>query len=391
MKYWLASLLALVVLSPGTVQAVTEVVINTDVTAFKQLTRVSNLAISEPKVVELTYPEKAAQSDFLVLEESTQTPQPIQAEAIQTSAAAFSVTPAVGNGSVLTDSNSSSYVDFPLNTEGTNQTTLTYSFQKPTSISGIMLNFATYSQAPDFIKIEGSSPTEIILDTTRYTSPTLRFPKLTVSNLTVTLTYSQPLRLTTAGIIEEQPNPTSGIAVRFLAKPNQNYIVYSDPDRNQRIRTAPAGNLFLETDPIRLSPTPTNNPLYKPADTDTDGIADTIDNCPAVSNADQNDSNNNNIGDLCDDIDFDYIINTKDNCPDDANPNQSDVDGDGIGDVCDATESRFTEQYPWLPWAMMAGTAVIITFLALQMARSVKLRHEDVSTQDQPENSSEIT
>lgn len=390
MRYWLISLLALLVLSPKTIWAATQISSNGDVTAFAHITRVSNLGITEPKVVELTYPAGRFESDFLITEESTQTPQPLQVEAVQTRAAAFSVTSPNGNGSALTDNNGSTYVDFPLSAEGTAQTTLTYHFAKPSTISGITLNFATYSQAPDLIKIEGTSPDDVILDTTRYTSPTVRFPKQAVTNLTVTLTYSQPLRLTNVGIIEEQANPASGSAVRFLAKPNQNYIVYSDPDRNQTIETAPSGNLFLETDPIRPTTQTINNPLYKPADSDSDGVADTKDNCPNVTNADQKDSNNNNVGDVCEDTDFDYVINTTDNCPDDANPNQSDVDGDGIGDVCDTQESRFTEQYPWLPWAMMAGTAIIISVLALQMAKSAKLRNNEELTEEKPENSPEI-
>ncbi len=71
-------------------------------------------------------------------------------------------------------------------------------------------------------------------------------------------------------------------------------------------------------------------------DDDNDGVADTIDNCPKVSNPDQADSDSDGIGDVCDsDNDNDGIEDTVDNCPEIANPDQADSDNDGIGDVCD--------------------------------------------------------
>ena len=63
------------------------------------------------------------------------------------------------------------------------------------------------------------------------------------------------------------------------------------------------------------------------ADTDGDGIADDVDNCPTVANASQRDTDGDGIGDRCD------------NCRLIANPLQEDTDGDGVGDACDQCAS----------------------------------------------------
>lgn len=81
-------------------------------------------------------------------------------------------------------------------------------------------------------------------------------------------------------------------------------------------------------------------------DTDEDGIADIIDNCPNDYNPGQENDDSDNIGNACDncpndanenqsDIDNDTHGDVCDNCPDDYNPGQEDSDGNGVGDVCD--------------------------------------------------------
>jgi hypothetical protein len=62
------------------------------------------------------------------------------------------------------------------------------------------------------------------------------------------------------------------------------------------------------------------NPI---SDRDGDGISDEVDNCPLVSNSNQQDTDGDGWGNACD------------NCPTLNNPTQVDVDGDGIGDACD--------------------------------------------------------
>jgi len=77
-------------------------------------------------------------------------------------------------------------------------------------------------------------------------------------------------------------------------------------------------------------------PVFAAHDGDT--IDDAVDNCPEVANEDQADTDDDGVGNACndeDDTDGDEYANLLDNCPDNANPGQEDTDGDGIGDACD--------------------------------------------------------
>ncbi len=78
-------------------------------------------------------------------------------------------------------------------------------------------------------------------------------------------------------------------------------------------------------------------------DADNDGLINSRDNCPNISNPDQTDSDSDGIGDLCDtcpndfdnDLDGDGFCANLDNCPTVSNPEQADSDSDGIGNLCD--------------------------------------------------------
>ena len=84
-------------------------------------------------------------------------------------------------------------------------------------------------------------------------------------------------------------------------------------------------------------------------DFDGDGIANPDDNCPAVANPLQEDSDGDGDGDSCDvciydadnDGDGDGYCADDDNCPTVDNPDQGDIDYDGIGDLCDADTVGF--------------------------------------------------
>ena len=85
-------------------------------------------------------------------------------------------------------------------------------------------------------------------------------------------------------------------------------------------------------------------------DSDNDGIADNIDNCPNDANTNQADNDNDGLGNVCDstpdgtivDTDGDGIADDVDNCPSIANADQADNDNDGLGNACDSTPDPVT-------------------------------------------------
>jgi predicted outer membrane repeat protein len=102
-----------------------------------------------------------------------------------------------------------------------------------------------------------------------------------------------------------------------------------------------------EYDKTRSDVGPYGGPAGLALVTDTDGDThfDLVDNCPDKPNANQKDTDDDGIGDVCDptsgvsdDADNDGVLDTIDNCPNQPNSAQADNDSDGAGDVCDLND-----------------------------------------------------
>jgi hypothetical protein len=84
-------------------------------------------------------------------------------------------------------------------------------------------------------------------------------------------------------------------------------------------------NVTIDVQPLGGSPiSQLTIPVSAGGDVDADGVENTCDLCPEISNPGQGDADLDGRGDPCD------------NCPGTFNPLQRDTDGDGIGDACAA-------------------------------------------------------
>lgn len=104
----------------------------------------------------------------------------------------------------------------------------------------------------------------------------------------------------------------------------------------------PEEDLGIDMDPILDMEIDMLPPV---SDTDGDGVLDDVDNCIDIVNPEQQDSDGNGVGDLCDDGDMDGVIDYRvnnegeiipsDNCLGVPNADQLNRDWDDLGDACD--------------------------------------------------------
>ncbi|MBI2474153.1 MAG: thrombospondin type 3 repeat-containing protein [Candidatus Taylorbacteria bacterium] len=264
------------------------------------------------------------------------------------------------------------FAEFLLPEAGEGRVVLNINGATSVTVSGLTLLLDNYVALPKYIEISAitSAGTKVVLAKTQMNSQTVRFPKTTAQNWMISLTYSQPLRITELKFIEENAGVVQNRGLRFLAQPNHAYRIFYDPDRYVTALVGEAANLYDDKGVLRLAQSAgLNNPVYLISDADGDSVPDITDNCVQTANLDQEDVNENGRGDVCDDFDRDGITNDKDNCKDKPNFDQRDTDGDKIGDVCDGEESRITEKYKWLPWLGIGFAAIVLLGLFIIAVR----------------------
>lgn len=334
-------------------------------------------AIHVPTVVEVPFAtEFLERSEFAVRDETNNRFEPyFYKEEVRTNESPIRIAtaPYVSNAYAMADKNVQTFSEFLLPEGGNGRVQITITSASPVTSSVLTMLLDDHVALPTSIEIRAvvDNQSRIVVATSALLGSTVRFPRTTSQTWVVTLSYSQPLRVSELRLEQENAQQVSARAVRFLAQPGHTYRIYFDPDRRATPTVGEAGNLYATTDVrVVVGQAARANPAYVVADVDSDGIPDTRDNCVSVANPGQEDVNGNGQGDACEDFDGDGIANVKDNCPNDPNRDQRDTDGDHIGDVCDSEESRMTERYAWLPWVGIGFAALVLIVLFAMTARS---------------------
>lgn len=381
---WRFSIVGIIILLLPSVSSARDEVSGTDTIAAFEYSAEIVPAVTLPTVVEVPVTDPSfRRGGYVVYESTTKSFQPsLYKEELSMAPASVACTtdraPSMGNVANLCDKISATSVEFPVNADVTteNRVQLTVSFSREVAATGFLLGLEPFVALPRSAEVsamnaDGSS--RIVLSRTALTGQAIRFPKTTAKTFLITLHYIQPLRINELSFFDEDALLFEGRSVRFLARPGESYVLYFQPDRSFGVSVGEAPNLSIDRDVKELAPPAIRvNPLFRPADTDGDGIRDTLDNCVRVANPDQADENGNGLGDVCDDYDKDGIVNSLDNCPSHPNRDQLDTDGDGKGDVCDGVESRLTESRPWLPWVAMGFGAIVVVSLFVATLRGTK-------------------
>ncbi|MFA5985975.1 MAG: thrombospondin type 3 repeat-containing protein [Parcubacteria group bacterium] len=241
---------------------------------------------------------------------------------------------------------------------------------RPFTTDTLSLQLDDYITKPTHIRIASidvSGKEHVLLPEKFYNQSTINFPKSTSDHFRITLKYAKPLRVNEITFSEQGIPQAIERFVRFVAVPQKTYDVYFNASERVKVSEQEAPNFNKDKSmPIITPMSITDNPLYKKADADSDGVIDRDDNCVTVSNSDQVDKDGNGIGDACEDFDHDGVMNALDNCPDTVNRVQADEDFDGIGDACDGTESRLMEKYSWIPYIALVAVFVIVTMLIIK-------------------------
>jgi hypothetical protein len=339
-----------------------------------------NLDISSPKTVKVTLNAYTAGQPLVVFDHTVQEVVPSIITKETSSPLAYQVfdtqntlLPELADFSIAT------FIDYPVSANAMTTTTWKVTLPYPETIQGYTVSFAPNSALPINQTVKATDAagiTMLLINDSRFMAYT-NFPSRKITELTISVTHNQPLRVADIQLQATPQNKPRSV-VYFLAEPNHSYALYTNPHDHVIIPSHEVGALRSDPNPELTTATFANNDLYKPPDQDNDMIPDFEDNCPTIANREQEDSDFNGVGDLCEDTDRDGVFDPLDNCPLKANSNQADLDRDGLGDSCDSFDNRITEQYPFLPWLGLGFVGIFIATLFIALFKSPKLNPQNV-------------
>lgn len=344
---------------------------------FQQLYRPTIGQLSVPTVVQVQIPNEDLQYGIAIEEEGTEDPQPwISLQNLSPlSWTVVNHSPILGQAWSMVDDDFTTSATFDVDQDrGSAEIVLKADRSLQSNALHVVLD--DYVALPESISIDVRVGAEwqTVVAETETKDVYQQFPEATGQEWRLRFQHAQPLRIRELVFYESGDLSSPTTSVRWLARPGQSYVVYTDARSYVSLSESEQGALTgedVEIREIELGAVAVNANFKEP-DVDEDGVEDIRDNCVTTPNSDQKDIDANGRGDACEDFDGDGVMNSEDNCIEHPNRRQEDEDGDGIGDACDGEESRTTEQYPWLPWAAMGFTALLLIGILVQTTQKKK-------------------
>lgn len=348
-----------------------------DLSGFQTIYTPQLPELKKPTVVSVILPENEARFGNVILEQESDSAEPWLAitQKKENKIHITATSSLIGSKDSLTDSHYETSAEFNLD-QDLGKAWVEMESDREMSSSSLSLTLDENVAIPYKIALYAwvKEGWKTVVAEKRLESDFLTFPQTKAGKWRLALEHSQPLRLKEIILNETTAGGTSGVEVRWLARPEKSYTIYTNSRHYVSVKAAEAGQLDgkeIQVIPVPLGQ-PDPNPVFREPDSDKDSIPDLKDNCVSTPNSDQKDVDSNSRGDACEDFDGDRMINNNDNCPDRPNQFQEDTDGDGMGDACDNEESRPTEQYPWLPWTAMGIAAILIVGMVIKTIHQKK-------------------
>jgi len=337
-----------------------------DLTVFETIYKPTMAELKKPTVVSVQLPAYERYG-VAIIEEGNATPQPwleIRKYEEKNKISVKDTSVIIGDKSALTDLDINTTAEFDIDHDN-GMAFLELEGEKEFTSNSLELSLDSHVALPRTIALSAlvNGQWKTIIAEKNLDSTYVTFPETTAKTWRIDFKHGQLLRFREIQMIDKEGESMKGVEIRWLARPQLTYTIYTDAQTFPQIKTAEAGTLQgkdLEVISLALGD-PIPNPTFMEPDDDNDGVPNLRDNCVSIKNTDQADIDSNGRGDACEDDDGDGLVNSIDNCPQHPNSSQIDTDADGLGDACDKEESRLTEKNPWLPWVAMsiAGLAVI--------------------------------
>jgi len=352
-------------------------------TIFREIYEPQSPELQLPKPVKIVLPVQ--NFGIAIVEKESGAVQPWQ-KIRQTASRAVELAVAetsalIGAPGNLVDGESETFAEFDLDADD-GAASVTLESTNTLTSTQLRLILAANVALPHEIEISAwvDEKWKTVLARSRMSEIVVNFPENSAREWRVKFWHAQPLRVAELRFVDVNSRSFEiGEEYIWLARPGENYLIYSNAAGSARIAVGESGNLLNDLENILEIPAGTSraNPSFAEPDSDADGIANIFDNCVSLANPEQTDLDANGRGDACEDHDRDGVMDDRDNCASFANRNQKDTDGDGIGDACDDAESRLTEKLPWLPWVAIGGVAIVIIFVILQTIHGVAKKEEE--------------